>query len=363
MSLMNKVNLLNIVEYMENKDEYLVFDVRSSLEYEEDSMLGAINIPILNNNERKVLGTIYKEKGGKAAKAIGMEFLLPKLPEFFKEFYKYLGDGSKKVMIYCARGGDRSEAAATLLSMELDNIYRLSGGYKSYRNFVLDYFNKSFNKKIKVFYGFTGSGKTEILKILATKKFPVIDLEGLANHRGSVFGHIGLGNQPRQKKFDSDLFNCINKIKEDYIIVEGESKKIGRLYIPEGFYDKIINGESYLISGSTEKRVYRIIEEYGGFLKENKSEIINSIDVLKNLLGKKITEDLKDRFLKGHLFEVVRCLLVNYYDILYKKNRKLKRGYCKEYFSDDLENCIHEIKGDLIRRRPFERFRKNIKAK
>ena len=347
---MNKFNLLDIAEYMYKKAEYIVFDVRSSLEYEEDHLSGAINIPLLDNNERRIVGTVYKEKGDKAAKGIGREFILPKLSEFFKEFYKYIGDNSKKILLYCARGGDRSEAAATLLSMEIDNIYKLSGGYKSYRNFVLNYFTEVFNKKIKVFYGFTGSGKTEILKILQGEKVPVIDLEGLANHRGSVFGHIGLGNQPGQKKFDSDLFNSINEIKEDYIIVEGESKKIGRLYIPEGFYDKMINGESYLISGSIEKRTSRIIEEYGGFLNENKSEIINGIGVLKDLLGKKTTEDLKDRFLKGQLFETVRYLLINYYDILYEKNRKAKGEYFGKYVSDDIEICIYKIKEDLIRR-------------
>lgn len=346
---MNKITYIDIEEYMDNRDEYILFDVRSPMEFMEDHIEGAINIPILNNFERKEVGTIHKEKGSKAAKSLAKEFLLPKLNKFLAEFDFHL-DSKKKALIYCARGGDRSEVTATFLTIEHDNIYKLLGGYKKYRNYVLNFFASSFRKNVKVLYGYTGTGKTEILVKLKRLGIPVIDLEGLANNRGSVFGHIGLGKQPNQKKFDSDLFNAINKIDDDYIVVEGESKKIGRVYIPEGFYVKMIDGESYLITSSIKNRTERIIEEYGGFLKENRNEITRSIMILKDLLGKNVAEELIESFYQGKLEEVVEYLLINYYDILYKKNRKVKSEYLKEYSSDNLEYCINLMSQDLTGR-------------
>lgn len=344
---MAKFKHISIEEAMVNKSEYIFFDVRSESEFAEDHILGAVNLPLLDDNERKIIGTIYKEKGNKLAKEKAREMVLPRSLVYLNSFHKAAKDNSK-IIIYCARGGDRSEVTATLLSLELDNVYKLSGGYKSYRNYILNYFEKDFNKKLRVLYGLTGCGKTELLKLLKEKKMPVIDLEGLANNRGSVFGHIGLGAQPSQKKFDSDLFNSIISIENEYIIVEGESKKIGRLYIPNGFYDKMINGESYLIESNINNRTKRIIKDYGGFLDENKDEIVRSINVLKDFLGKKVAAELVDSFNNKEAENVVSYLLINYYDILYNKNRKNNNRYKHTYDTNDMDACVNSIIKDFV---------------
>lgn len=339
---------IDIDEFIKKKEKFCVIDVRSESEFNEDHILGAINVPILDDEERKFIGTLYKEKGVKAAKAMARQITMPKMLEKLNLIYSIIDNNKKTPLIYCARGGDRSGIIATFLAMENTYVFRLKGGYKAYRGHVLNYFNNIFYKDIKVFYGLTGTGKTEVLLELKRNGLPIIDLEGLANNRGSVFGHIGLGIQPSQKKFDSDLYNALNYIKEDYIIVEGESKKIGRLYIPEQFYDKMIRGDAYLIECSLELRIKRIIDEYGGYLQENKEEIVRSIGILKAQIGTEKTTELINQFNSGKLYELVNYLLVNYYDILYEKNRKSKKGYIASYIADNVVECGKNIANDMI---------------
>lgn len=338
---------LSIEDYIEKKEKFCLIDVRSESEFEEDHIHGAVNIPILDDEERKLVGTTYKEKGVKAAKLLARNLTMPKMLEKLNKIYSIIEDNKKVPLIYCARGGDRSSIIATFLAMENTYVFKLTGGYKAYRGYVLNYFEKLFNKKIKVFYGSTGSGKTEVLLELEKNKLPVIDLEGLANNRGSVFGHIGLGSQPGQKRFDTLLYDAVSKINEDYIIVEGESKKIGRLYIPEHFYDRMTFGDSYLLECSLELRINRIIEEYGGYLTKNKDELTRSIEVLKVQLGNEKVGELIEKFNKGYLKEVVEYLLINYYDILYEKNRKAKKNYIATFNSDNVIDCANKISENL----------------
>lgn len=338
---------LKIDEYINKKDNYCLIDVRSESEFAEDHILGAINIPILNDEERILVGTTYKEKGVKAAKVLARNITMPNMLVKLNKIYSIIEDNKKIPLIYCARGGDRSGIIATFLAMENTYVFRLTGGYKAYRGYVLSYFNTMFNKKIKVFYGLTGSGKTELLLELMKNNLPVVDLEGLANNRGSVFGHIGLGKQPSQKRFDTLLFDSLSSLDDDYIIVEGESKKIGRLYIPEQFYDRMIFGDSYLIECKIEFRIERIINEYGGFLTKNKEEIIKSLEVLKVQLGNEQIALLIEKFNSGNLNEVVEYLLINYYDILYEKNRKINKKYLAVYNADNVIECANNIATDL----------------
>lgn len=338
---------LNIDEFIIKKENFCLIDVRSEAEYEEDHILGAINIPILNNEERIIVGTTYKEKGVKAAKVLARNITLPNMLIKLNKIYSIIESSKKIPLIYCARGGDRSGIIATFLAMENTYVFRLTGGYKAYRSHVLNYFNEIFNKKIKVLYGLTGSGKTEVLVELKKLGLPVIDLEGLANNRGSVFGHIGLGRQPGQKRFDTLLYDSLSNLDVDYIIVEGESKKIGRLYIPESFYGRMISGDSYLIECSLDLRIKRIINEYGGYLLKNREELIKSLEVLKVQLGNEKVKQLIDNFNSGYLDQVVEYLLINYYDILYEKNRKTKKEYLAIYNADNVVDCAKNIEIDL----------------
>ena len=337
----------SVKDYYDQSDRFVLIDVRSEGEFEEDHIQGSFNVPILRNEERRLVGIAYKEKGVKEAKRLGRNLLLPRIRDFLDTIEEIRDREKKKPLVYCARGGERSALAGTFLAMESQEVYRLQGGYKAYRGYVLDYFKNRFDKEIKTFYGLTGSGKTEVLLQMAGLGLPVVDLEGLANNRGSVFGHIGLGAQPSQKRFDSQLFEACRRIEGDFLIVEGESKKIGRLYIPDGFYDKMISGDSYLIECSLDSRVQRIIREYGGYLLENEGEIIRAIDYLKINLGKARTDELLALFKEKKLDRVVSFLLTDYYDVLYEKNRKMNQGYLKTYNSDQVEECAVNISKDF----------------
>lgn len=277
---------LKIEEYDQKPEQFVVIDVRSPGEFAVDHMEGSTNIPIFNNVEREILGTLYKEKGIREARRAARTIVLTKISGLLDEIDGIREETGKKVLVYCARGGDRSALMATFLSMESHDVYRLTGGYKSYRQYLLRYFNEGFCLEVCSFYGHTGTGKTEFLLKLQQLGLPVIDLEGLANHRGSVFGHVGLGQQPSQKRFDTLLYTALRGLSSDVVLVEGESKKIGRIYIPERFYARMIEGTAYFIEGTLEKRIQRIIKEYGGSLIQNKEEIIGALTCLTASLGR-----------------------------------------------------------------------------
>lgn len=214
-----EISLNDLMDAHEHNERILV-DVRSPGEFEEGSIPGSVNIPIFDNEERAEIGTIYKQVGQEAAKERGLEIFAAKLPAFVKQF-KALGG---PVSVFCWRGGMRSKTAATMTELMGVDVNRLTGGIRTYRQWVVksleDY---EFKPELLVLNGYTGSGKTVILNQLKEEGYPVIDLEQMAGHRGSVFGQIGL-NPSNQKKFDSLLITELRKLKDSpYILIEGES--------------------------------------------------------------------------------------------------------------------------------------------
>ena len=208
---------LAIPEFLQYAHQQLVIDVRSPAEYQHAHMPGAVNIPLFDNEERKIVGTIYKQKSREDAIKIGLDLFGPKMRRIVEEVESLLQNKTteendaekqeqidrKSVAIYCWRGGMRSGAVAWLLSLYGYKIYLLDGGYKAFRNWVLGQFEKEYS--LKVLGGFTGSGKTEILKELKEKGQNVIDLEKLAHHKGSAFGRLGEEAQPTSEMFENTL--------------------------------------------------------------------------------------------------------------------------------------------------------------
>ncbi len=335
---------LDIEAYYRNPQAFLLADVRSPGEYLEDHIEGAASIPLFSDEERAYTGTLYKQEGARAAKRAARDLILKRMPEMLRALDDLKKSGAgRKLLVYCARGGDRSAVTATFLAMESTEAYRLTGGYKAYRRYVLDYFSKGPEWKVTSLYGHTGTGKTELLLKLKSMDLPVIDLEGLAGHRGSVFGHVGLAPQPSQKRFDTLLFQALRELPEQRCLVEGESKKIGRIYIPDSFYAKMIEGEAILAKGSMDFRIRRIIREYGGFLEKNSSEILGAISCLKDHLGNKVVEELARQYKEKQLVSLVAFLLKEYYDPLYDRNRKAARPFAGIFDTDDLEACALQI--------------------
>ncbi len=298
-------------------------DLRSPKEFDEDHVPNAVNIPLLNDEERHLVGTAYKQDGSTIAKEIGLEFVAPKLPLIVKEIKELYNHNP--VVIYCWRGGLRSRSLTQVLNLMGISAYRLTGGYKAFRKHVYDFFQEEMPYKFVVLHGLTGTGKTDIILELQKLGKPAIDLEGLANNRGSVFGSVGLGAQYSQKKFETKLCQACKSIQPgSFVVVEGESKRLGRNFIPDSFFEAMNNGINVLVYDELERRITRIVDEYKEDTQENTDAILHAISCLKKRLGKKAISTLSEMLLAGNVHSVVEYLLVNYYDPLYNYPKKFE---------------------------------------
>lgn len=299
-------------------DNPIYIDMRSPSEFRDGRIPGAINIPLLDDEERGRVGTVYKTVGPEEAKQLGLTVVSGKLPDIVSQIRNAYKTG-RTVIIYCWRGGMRSKSVVSILELMGIPAYQLIGGYKAYRRYVLDSLAAfPLNPRVIVLSGSTGVGKTALLKTLAEQGVPVIDLERLANHRGSAFGQVGLGRPETAQNFDAAILGELHRLNnEPYIVVECESKRIGNVYLPHVLYQAMQNGKRILAFTDIETRITRLIEEYLAIYNENRDGIISSIKTLKNRLGAAKTEKLLDAFAANRTREVVHTLLVDYYDPLY----------------------------------------------
>ncbi len=327
----------------------IYIDARAPSEYNIDHIAGAINAPLLDDAERGLIGKIYKQKGSVEARKKGVEIVAPKLQRIIdflmNETYLF-----ENVIFYCSRGGLRSYSLASFFRLVSDkNIYTIEKGYKGYRQYILNYF-ENFNKKILVVDGFTGTGKTKILKELQTRGFPVVDLEDIAKHRGSVFGGVGIDEQLNQKKFESLLYCEIEKYKKfDLIIVEGESRHIGKCVLPPKFYTIMNESPHIWLDTTDDYRVNVIKDDYLKNLKDF-NDLIPPLEGLKNLIGKKNVEKLKKELQNKNFDFVILYLLKNYYDVLYKKGRLPESMFYKKTFFRNFEQglkIVEEVYNEL----------------
>ncbi|MGE5404281.1 MAG: tRNA 2-selenouridine(34) synthase MnmH [Candidatus Saccharibacteria bacterium] len=291
-------------------------DVRSSAEYLDAAIPGAVNIPLLDNSERQEIGTLYKQEGPQAARKRGLELIGPGLAELVARIEEEATQGD--VVLYCWRGGERSKSVAQLLNIMHVSGYRLVGGFREYRRHVVQRLAELPTGKVAVIHGLTGTGKTEIIKHLRQKGLPAVDLEELANHRGSVFGSVGLGEQPSQKEFDNRLLIELDWAEKfGYVIVESESRKIGRLFLPERLFDGMKNGLHVQIYDTIYGRIGRLQKEYVDNQRIQESELLTSVKGLERYIGKKKVSQLEELIRNKQFDEAIGTLLVDYYDPLY----------------------------------------------
>nr|GGG81007.1 tRNA 2-selenouridine synthase [Virgibacillus oceani] len=290
-----------------------MIDVRSPKEYNDATIPGSINIPVFSNEERAEVGTIYKQVGPEAARDLGLAIFSAKLPAFIAEFKQI----QTPMTVFCWRGGMRSKTAATVLDLMGISAYRLSGGIRSYRQWVVRVLESTeIKSNLFVLNGYTGSGKTAILKKLEQKGHPVMDLEGMANHRGSIFGQIGL-KPNNQKKFDSMLVQeLLRYINVPYVFIEGESKRIGKVLVPDFLYDKKEKGTQLFITLPIEERVRNILDDYQPWNFPGK--FIDAFQVIKKRIHTPIAKAIDDHLRSGDYFQTVKLLLEYYYDPRYQ---------------------------------------------
>ena len=289
-------------------------DVRSPSEFAEGHIPHAINIPIFNDEERSIVGIIYKNKGRIKAIECGLEIVGPKMADFVRHASKIAPSG--QIAIYCWRGGMRSESMAWLFERVDIKCNLLEGGYKSYRNYLLEKVGNI--PELIVIEGYTGSGKTEILHSLGSMDEQIIDLEGLANHRGSVFGGIGQQQQPSTQQFQNDLFDEILKFDlSKRVWVEGESKTVGRVFLPDPFWAAMNSAHNIEIQVPRSERIDRLVTEYGSLPAELMENAISSIvQRLGDLRMKEILQYYREKNLS-----VVADKLLEYYDQTYQYSR------------------------------------------
>jgi len=330
----------------------LFIDVRTPKEFAEGHLPEAINIPIFSNEERATVGTLYKQVSVDAAKQLGVEVVSPKLPAIIKTITAYAKQ-NVQIVIYCWRGGMRSRSIVNILDMLNISAFQLAGGYKSYRRYVLDHLESyEIKPQILVLHGATGVGKTTILDKLSSQGIPIINLEGLANHRGSVFGQIGLGNSTPMSMFEAAILDHLEELQtKPYFIVECESNRIGNVYIPKVLYQRMQSGKKILVQASIPTRVQRLIAEYSANDSLDKEKIQQSIQAISKNLGKKKTAFLLECLTNNHIEELVSMLLTDYYDLLYGfENSKDKNiTYDAVINAEDLDQAAAEIM-DLVQK-------------
>jgi tRNA 2-selenouridine synthase len=331
-------NLISIEEALKLKN-ILFIDVRSPSEFNNATIPKAINIPILDDMERAVIGKIYNQEKHDQATLTGLDYVSTKLPNIYRIIKEYASKYSK-LIIFCWRGGMRSNSICTFINMlNIKNAYQLIGGYKAYRKFLIDFINKETHSyRFIMLHGLTGVGKTAILDKLQSLGKPVLNLERLAKNSGSVFGEIAfIEKMPTQKMFDSYVFDVIYNSLQKNIFIESESKKIGDIQIIDPLYKQMLNGYHVLIETTLENRINRILADYMPTLKKENGKIKESLNRLRQRLGNKVINDLLKKIEEEKYIDVIRYLMVFYYDPLYQYSLNQLQDY------DLVINYNHDI--------------------
>jgi tRNA 2-selenouridine synthase len=294
-----------------------VIDVRSPAEYAEDHIPGAISAPVLDDAERAEVGTLYKQVSPFDAKKAGASLISRNIARHVEELFKDKGK-TWRPLVYCWRGGKRSGAMAHVMRAIGWDAETLEGGYKAYRRFVVSQL-QSLPSALDfiVIHGPTGSGKSRLLGALKRARAQVLDLEALAAHRGSVLGNLPGRPQPTQKMFESLLLEELSGLQaEKAVYVEGESKKIGELQVPDALMERMRASPCIVLDTAVEVRVELLLDEYRHFLSD-RDALNKQLDCLVALHGRerialwKSTSDWR---------ELVRRLLVEHYDPAYRRS-------------------------------------------
>ncbi|HUH32629.1 MAG TPA: tRNA 2-selenouridine(34) synthase MnmH [Daejeonella sp.] len=305
------VQSINITEFLNLARAIPVVDVRTPLEFDHAHIPGAFNLPIFSNEERVKVGTTYKQQGREDAILLGFDLTGPKWSGFIKKALEIAPD--KKIGVHCWRGGMRSGAMAWALNLYGFEVYLLEGGYKAFRNWVLNKFNERYN--ILILGGMTGSGKTRVLKELRTKGQQVIDLEALADHQGSTYGSMGKELQPSQEYFENSLAIELDTIDNTTPLwLEDESLTIGKRSIPNGIWHQMRQAPVIKMVVPLAERIKFLTEEYGCL---NPEFLIESTQRIGKRLGPEQTRDAIVAIQENRMSDFVKQVLT-YYDKTYE---------------------------------------------
>lgn len=314
---MRKIQLANVSQLSDYDD---IIDVRSPAEFAEDHIPGAISAPVLNNAERARIGTLYKQVSPFEAQRLGAALIARNIARHLETLFQ---DRPRewKPLIYCWRGGQRSGAMAHICAQVGWRVGQLQGGYKTYRRHVIGELEKlPAQFQFRVVCGATGSGKSRLLYALHTQGAQVLDLELLAQHRGSLLGNLPGQPQPAQKMFESRMWDTLRRFDARHpVFVEAESRKIGVLSIPTTLLETIRKAECIAIEASMPARVKLLMEDYAHFLHD--TELLNrALAPLLELHGHKVIEQWQEMARDGAWENLITDLLTRHYDPAYQRS-------------------------------------------
>jgi tRNA 2-selenouridine synthase len=302
--------VISLDDFLSLRNALPMVDVRSQNEFLEGHIQGAFNLPILNNEERVAVGTDYKQKGQQEAIKTGFRLVGPRLEKMVVEATR-IADGSE-LLVHCWRGGMRSDNFCKFVGMAGVKAQSLAGGYKNYRQHAVESFKKPFD--FILLTGCTGSGKSEVLRALKEQGAQILDLEKLASHKGSAFGHLMMGQQPTTEQYQNDLFEEILKLDlSKPVWVEDESIAIGRIFLPNDFWQTMMKSPLVKMEVSREVRVQRLVAEYG---YADKNEFLTIMGKITKKLGGQNFNAAKEKLEQGDMASTIDILLT-YYDKAY----------------------------------------------
>jgi len=322
-----------IRDFLERTQTIAILDVRSPSEFFAGHIPGAHSLPLFDDQERAILGTLYKQQGKQDAVLKGLQFAGVKMQSLATQALALASD--KKIAVYCWRGGMRSASVAWLLTQIGLEVFLLKGGYKSYRRFCLESFNLP--RKLSILGGKTGTQKTKILNALKSKNIHVVDLEALACHRGSAFGYAKDGLQPTQEQFENDLaFQLRSSDPSKTLWLEDESRLIGRLRVPDSLWKQMRNAPVYVLEWPIEKRIQYLLEDYP--LLPDKIEA--NLQAIKNRLGSE-RHSCALKALAENRYADLCSIILDYYDRAYSYGLSLRDPTTISYLPAD--RAIEEI--------------------
>ena len=333
------IRQLTIQDFLDQSQGHLTLDVRSEGEYDYGHILHATNLPLFNNEERKIIGTVYKQQGKNEAILQGLDHVGKKMSEFVRFVQGKVTDN--KVFVHCWRGGMRSGSMAWLLNLFGYEVFVLTGGYKAYRHHTLKCIARKY--KLIVIGGKTGSGKTDVLLKLKEMGEQVIDLEALANHKGSAFGALGLPLQPSTEHFENMLAEEIKNFDlTKRVWIEDESKSVGRVFIDLNLWQNMRTSPVFVIELPLELRLQRLVRDYGEQPAEGLETAITNI---QRRLGNEQWKNAIDA-VRAKDFAGTAKITLFYYDKAYEKGLAMKET--KEVFryvfeTDDMQYIANTL--------------------